>query len=494
MVLARRSARQYQIAASWRAILIWIGASLVASLIALRVPRDWSVVALLAWVVGTWILALLRPRIGLYLLLAGTMCIEQNTPPGGPYLFNAQIPFFWDSAAFTPLRLPVSPAEFLLGAILVGWLLRGIQSGKGLGLRSHALLVPTSLFALTLFLGTIHGLLTGGDLRAALWDIRGPSYSVVLILLVPALIERRSHLNRLIWIFVAGIIWIGAEGLWVAGVDLDWHVTQVDTIVGHDDALHVASALVLLAAMFAVGGGRWQKVTLAIAFPVLLAVLFATRRRDAFIVLGVGLLVVAALRTRERPRFALRFVALTLVALATYGALYAFLGNRATFTQPVRAVTSAVAPSSERDIASNSYRHFERVGLWKTIRSHPVVGVGFGQPYDVPPQVFDIGVPLYQYIAHDDILRVWAKVGTIGILFYVFFVGSIVVQGTRAYRRLRDRELKALAMFGVSFVTMLLVVHSVDMAMTSYRTMILFGIVAASVLTLKRFEPAEVSR
>ncbi len=493
MELARHSARYYETVGRCQTALTWLGASVLACLITLKLPPDPTIAALLAWVVGSWMITLARPRIGLYLLLVGTMFIEQNDPPGGTFLFNAQIPFFWDSAGFTPLHLPVSPAEFLLGATLVGWLLHGLRSEKGLGLRSNPLAVPTLLFAATLALGAVHGLVTGGDLKAALWEIRGPSYTVAAIILVPALVERRCHLSRLIGIIVVGVLWIGAEGLWVAGVDLGWHVTRVDTIVGHDDALHIAGVLVLLVAMLAVGGRRWQKLALLAGAPVLLAVLFATRRRDAFVALGLGLLVVAVLRTRERPRFAVQFLAAAAIAVAVYGVIYLALGTHPTVAQPIRAVTSAVAPSTERDIASNAYRHYERVGLWRTIRSSPIIGIGFGQKYDVPPQVFDIGVPLYQYITHDDLLRLWAKTGTIGFLLYCFFVGSTVIYGMRVYRRLHDGELKALAMFGVCFVLMLLAVHSVDMAMTSYRTMILLGGTLGSMATLERIEGDEAS-
>jgi hypothetical protein len=491
MDLARPSAKHYETRGRWQAALAWLSASVLACLIALKVPRDIAITALLAWVVGSWTIALARPRLGLYLLLVGTMFVEQNDPPGGPFLFNAQIPFFWDSAGFTPLRLPVSPAEFLLGATIVGWLIHGVRSRKDLWLRSHALAVPTLLFAATLVLGAIHGLATGGDLKAALWEIRGPSYTVAMIVLVPALVERRCHLDRLVGIIVVGVLWVAVEGLWISGVDLEWHVTRVDTIVGHDDALHIASALVLLVAMLAVGGRRWQKLALLAGAPMLLGVLFATRRRDAFVALALGVLVVAVLRARERPRFALQFLAVAIAAVAIYGVLYLTLGTHATVAQPIRAITSAVAPSTERDIASNAYRHFERVGLWRTIRSSPIIGVGFGQPYDVPPQVFDIGVPLYQYITHDDLLRFWAKTGTIGFLVYCFFVGSTVVYGMTAYQRLRAGELKALAMFSVSFVMMLLTVHSVDMAMTSYRTMILLGVAIGGLVTLERVERDE---
>ncbi len=110
----------------------------------------------------------------------------------------------------------------------------------------------------------------------------------------------------------------------------------------------------------------------------------------------------------------------------------------------------------------------------------------------MPDAVFDIGFPLYEYIPHNDVLRIWAKTGTIGFALYWLLNGAVIVQGTLVYRRLRDRRLKVLAIFAVCLMSMELVVQYVDMAMTLYRSTILVGLAVGVMLALERIERQEL--
>jgi hypothetical protein len=494
MDITYRSARSHEVVAGLRTGALWLVAMTLAGWLGMRLPHDPATVAWYAWGVAVLLLALYQPRWGLYLLVVGTMLIEQDNPVGGLPLFNAQIPFFWDSKSFTSVPLAVSPAEVLLVAVLIGWFVHGLRRGRDWRLRANPLLVPALGFGAVLVLGAAHGVLTHGDFKVALWEIRGPTYTVALVLLVPALVRHREHLNRIIWLLILGIIAIAFEGLYVAGAELGWKVTQVESLVGHDDAVNLAFALVLLAALVVIGGSPWQKRTLLAAVPLLVYVLVATQRRDALVVLMLGVALVVMLRVREHPAELRRYVGLVVLVLVAYGLIFAAAHGRGLVYEPVRAVISSFHPTTARDIASNDYRKFERLGLRRTIKGSPIFGVGFGKEYDVPPQVFYIGVPLYKYITHDDMLRMWAKLGTVGFAVYWLFSAAVLAQGALVYRTLKDEGLKAIAAFAVAVVAMQLVVHTVDMAMTFYRSMLVVGLVIGCMLSLLQIERSEAPR
>jgi hypothetical protein len=479
---------------AWKALLLWFVAWAIAGAVALKLPHDLGTVSLITWTVVVAILCLARPVIGMYLLVAASLFVEQNDPTNGVSFFNTQIPFFWDATSFTTLGVPITPAEVLLAAIVVGWAARWARTGRGAAAWRTNLIAPTLCLLGLLVVSTVHGFVTGGDIKVALWEVRGPFYTLALVVVLPGLLQRVTQLKVVTWLLIVGTLWAAAEGLWVAGVVLNWDINSVETLVGHDDAVHIAMGIVLLVALLIHQADRVQRLVLLIGSPLLVGVLLATRRRDAIIAVGVGLAILAVMRIREHPRDLIRLVFVSALVLALAGIAEVTPIGRQLLDQPVRAVTSAFAPTTARDEASNQYREAERRGLRETIRRSPIVGVGFGQQYDVPSDVFYIGVPLYRYITHDDLLRFWAKTGTIGFIAYWMFYGAAMLEGVRVYRRLADPWLKAIAAFAVCVVAMQLTVHSVDMAMTFYRSMIVVGIVVGMLLSLERVERRELAR
>ena len=58
--------------------------------------------------------------------------------------------------------------------------------------------------------------------------------------------------------------------------------------------------------------------------------------------------------------------------------------------QPARAIKSIQAPATTEDIQSNYYRRAEEVNLIMTIRSSPILGLGFGRPFQAAGQLSKI--------------------------------------------------------------------------------------------------------
>lgn len=494
MGLAHQSAWESQdTPRAWPTVVFWLATWSIASVVALILPHDPGTAALVVWTVLVAFLCVVRPAIGLYFLVAAALLVEQNDPTNGVAFFNTRFPFFWDSSSFSRLAIPITPAEILICCLFVGWAARVIRTGGGTGAWRNHLIWPAVFLAATLIVGALHGFMTGGDIKVALWEIRGPSYLLTLVFLVPGVVERRSQLKVLVWIIIVGVVWAAAEGLWVAGVVLNWDLARVETLVGHDDAVHIAVMLVLLAALVTIGGDRLQRAVLLVSSPVLVGVLLATRRRDAIVALGLGLGILVVIRLRERPGDVLRFGAILGVVVVLAAGLALTASGRQLLDQPIRALTSAFSPATARDSASNQYREAERRGLRATIKRAPLLGIGFGQQYDVPGDVFYIGVPMYRYITHDDLLRFWAKAGTIGFVGYWLLNGAAVLEGARLYRKLSDPWLKTIAAFAACVVAMQVTVHSVDMAMTFYRSMILVGVVIGMMLTLERIQRRELA-
>jgi len=65
--------------------------------------------------------------------------------------------------------------------------------------------VALSLAALTVLVTFVIGVMTGGDFKIALWEVRALGYLFGLAWLVPQLVDRRRHVVVLLWVIVGAL-------------------------------------------------------------------------------------------------------------------------------------------------------------------------------------------------------------------------------------------------------------------------------------------------
>lgn len=93
---------------------------------------------------------------------------------------------------------------------------------------------------------------------------------------------------------------------------------------------------------------------------------------------------------------------------------------------------------------SQSYDN-ERINLWQAnwaiFLDHPVVGIGHGEYKKYLPIYFEkLGIPAdhFQSHAHNQYLQFLSNTGLLGLLFYLIFIGYLLIKTYQGYRASKD--------------------------------------------------------
>jgi hypothetical protein len=437
-----------------------------------------------------------KPVVGLYLLFFCSIFLEQWGIVGlNPV--TANVPFYYTLSGAYGIPIPVSPLEMILVVTLVAMMVpyvarRGVQFVRG------QLFAPLVLF-LAFVIGSIfYGFALGGgtgpfDIRAAWEETRSFFYLGGIYVLGCNLIRTREQLRTFIWLFIAGIGLKSIQGI-VRYIDVRANGLQVDAITGHEDVVFFSAFVLLLAGLLLFGAKldvitRRQMRTMMWVMPPLIFTLLVTNRRLGFVVLGVGLILVAILLLRTRRDLFMRIVPVVVIAVSIYVPL--FWNGSGTLSEPIRAVKSLVAPASERDRSSNAWRELENTNIDYNIRSAPITGLGFGRPYSFivsQPAIDATGFTYWRYIAHNAIYWVWMKMGLIGFIVFWNLIGSAAILGLLMFRRLRDGYLKAIALMATGVVLMQVIFSYGDLGLTYSRSMIFLGCMLGVLVGLPALE------
>ncbi len=434
-----------------------------------------------------------RPVFGLYLVLAAGLLLEQYAIDGLADPVTGRIPFFsniggtegWN--AWTHANLPwltANPLEILLVFIAIAMVVRKPKTQR---LRIGRLGAPLLLFLLAVLFAWGFGLLQGGDFKVSLWEIRALFYMGACYLLAANLIRTPGQVRIVGWIVIGTIGIKALQGVYRYVVPFHGNLTDIYAITGHEDALFFNTLLLLAAALVIYGGPLRARVATWLLLPFTVFTILATRRRAALFALLVGgAALLFTLPPRHRALLPRIFVPLFLVGLIYVGAFY---NSTATIAKPIQMVKSLYQPSDPRDVSSNEYRNLEQYDVMMTIRRNPILGLGFGRPYEMLVQLPPIPFPLRDYIPHNEVLWIWLKMGTVGFIIFWLFIASAVVQASLILRRLKDPFFQSLAAMILTLVLMQVVVSYADLQMTFYRNMIYLGVMLGVLVRLDVLDP-----
>jgi O-antigen ligase len=193
-----------------------------------------------------------------------------------------------------------------------------------------------------------------------------------------------------------------------------------------------------------------------------------SQRRAAMVGLVGGFLVFCVvLFFRRRRAF---FVIVPIAVVLTSGYTVAFWNATDGVGFGAQAIKTVIAPGavSEKDRSSDLYRDIENFDLAYTVRTTPIVGVGFGKPFYRPIPLPDISFFIfYEYIPHNSILWIWLKMGYFGFVSMLYVFASSFRAGTRASLRMPEGNALAVTVAAFSSIVMFMVFAYVDIAWTS---------------------------
>ena len=459
-------------AAERRRQLILLGIALVGSVVLAGLAllsHIISVVGLLIWIVV--IVIARRPFVGLCTAYALCMLTED----GGPdQLMLPGYYLHWGLGATVGIGIALSPIELLLILTFVSWFLQGVAK-RDLSFRGGSLGWPVMLFFLALVVGVVRGLAGGGDWNMALWESRFLFYAVMRFTVAANTIRSRKQLTVLVMLTVIGTGLFAIEGAYrkIALIDTEKLGVMADFAYSHMDVVFLGSLPLIVIAQWAYGARAWQRWVGLAFVPVTIFTLLATQRRAGYIAVIITFLAFGLIFAITHRKAFLTFFLPCVVAFAIY--LPLFWNNTTMLGQPARAVRSLSQPDP-RDAASNLYRDLELINVRSTIHSNPILGVGFGRPFDFVVQLPDLSWwQFWHYEPHHNILWVWLKLGVAGFVIFWILMATATARAAHAVRALKGSEQRVFALVALCAIVMTLSFCYVDLGLVSGRVTIFLG-------------------
>ncbi len=383
-------------------------------------PPEYSI-KIVAVLIGVAIAALIvlsgRPIWGLYLLAVVIILLGEK--PGWADI-NPEPVSLYTVATYT-----VTIPDFLVLITAFALLLHGTVR-KELSYTPSPMNLAMLLFTVSIGIGVIVGISNGSTAHelGREFEFRGIIYLPLLFFLATSILNSEAKITRFLWFMLALSCLRALYGVYrfVTGPSLPG--------AGQYTLLHPADGLLLMvmvtvALAWSLRGrlsGAKVRILGLLSAPMLFTVAFSYKR-GIWLALGISLLLLALLLP-ARQKMAIALVAGT-IGLACLAGGYlgfepvSFLGTR----------LSTIAEPTATSELSYTFRYIEARNVLRTMGEHPVLGVGFGQPY-IRYLSHPFDELLAPYVTHNGYLYVWMKMGipglaALGILLLAFFVTAL---------------------------------------------------------------------
>ncbi len=241
----------------------------------------------------------------------------------------------------------------------------------------------------------------------------------------------------------------------------------------HGDSMLFACAAAILIGTFFEQPVRRNLRLLLTVMPILVAGMLANNRRLVWVELGVSLAVLLAMNPRGRAtRGLLRAVVYCLPVILLYVAVGWNSGSK--LFAPVRTIRSMSDSNIDR---STLYRDSENYNLVYTFRESPVVGTGFGHPFELAVQLDDIskGFREWRYLPHNSILGLWAFTGAIGFSGLWLAIGVGLLLAARSYQFASSSDHRIAAAAAMTAIVIYIMHCWGDIGFTEQKSIFLVG-------------------
>ncbi len=424
------------------------------------------------------LVTLYRLDLGFFLFVGAVLTFDQFYIPGfDPLTFKTgyfrnlkEIPYLPSFSAGV-----VNPLELHLLMLILAWFfVLGIR--KELHPRVSPAWGAAVLFFFGMICSFIYGIQRGGDLLVALWEVRALFYLGIMFFFVPQIIQTKEQIHALFWVCIAAISFKAFQGVLRFAL-LGFSSRGIATLTNHEDPLFILSLVMFLfgLAMFN-ARDRQRTALIVLLLPLLLGFFVAQRRAVYAAIVPSFAIFIVLLSMKDRISF---FKAILPVAglLAIYVGV--FWNSESRWGSPVRLVKSGLGTDPEtagERYYSNLYREFEKIDLASTVQKAPILGIGYGNKYEMPVPLVKIDFPLRDYIPHNQILWVMAKTGALGFFLLWLFLDGFAMRAASLFTDLADPYLKSVLACILMTVGAQMVVSYYDMQLTYYRNMVYLGV------------------
>ncbi|MBI4320711.1 MAG: O-antigen ligase family protein [Chloroflexi bacterium] len=413
--------------------------------------------------------------------------------------------------------LVLSPLELLILAAVLGHLVKAMRA-KEAPFRPGAFLWPMLPFLAFVIAGFVVGRLQGGDARMAIFELRAILYMPAIYLVFCNTVKTKRQLHMVMWITLLAIGLDALLTLWTYFVNFGGDLKGRSAITDHQVAIFFAALVVFgfvhwlyrgrpgaeekrgtsprttssesggQAPALRDGGfreARWQGLVMLTILPLITTALIAANRRAAYVALAIGIVVVLAVAFRDHKRVVVKIA----LAVAILSMVYAgaFWNSKSFLAKPLQGFKSVNAEEGTRDFSSNFYRVQEKWNISITLRHNPLLGVGFGKPFEMAIPLPWFNSPLREYVTHNSVVWIWLKTGVAGFLAFLTFIGLAVARAARIYRQVEDWQLKPMLATGLAFIIMYEVYSYVDQGW-DFKGMVFIGTILGCFAVVERMK------
>jgi hypothetical protein len=442
-VSAAGDARAFRVFRTDPLVLGAVGALGLVTLVLVFVGNGDFGLALAPLGLGLLLLAVARAPLRHSLLVLGFLCLVLENPGEVPASGKWNSPLHVVGAlllAHINYTIPVK-ALFFSGVDLALLLFAGVwvfrrMTFSEIDVRGHIAPARPLRLAALLCLGTIlviwgFGVARGGaDLANSFWQVARIVYLPCVFLLFCAGLRGTADSRPLgIALLVAALL-RACVAIYVR--HLFPNLDEVPHATIHADSMLFADAFLLVLVMFFERPTLRTFALLLGTLPILSWGMVANNRRLVWAELIIGLLPLYFITPLTRlKRKIVQGVALALPVIAIYLAVGWNSTGRA--FAPVRIIRSIVDSKAD---ASTLWRDMENYNLAWTLRDNPLLGSGFGHPYEEVIHLPDISgaYSLYRFVPHNSVLAAFAYGGIVGFIGMWLILPLGVFFAVRAYR------------------------------------------------------------
>ncbi len=414
-----------------------------------------------------------RPRATLYLTIFLTMVSDIVTVGWFPFAKNLSSR---ESISFVADALTISPLDI---SLTVGFVLTAASQYARTGrlVPPSPLTRPLLVFTAFVVIGFGRGLfLSGrGDTRVAVLEARPLFYILLTFAIAMNVFTERRHLRYAMWWALAGVVvqvLLSIEyvnRLEPAEREALESLNEHGSTLGHNLIIVTAFGVLALGVKALV-----PRLLLLAALVPTVYVVFISQRRSGIAALAIAFaMILVVLFWRRRAQF---WVLTPILVIVGVGYLGAFWNNESSAGFPAQAIKSIIAPGSatEEDRSSDLYRVIEGYDINFTIRTNPLLGVGFGKPFYRPVPLPDISFfELNAFLPHNALLWIWLKMGFGGFAAMFYFLAKVIVLGSRRLRELPRTIDLVVAQSALLFVVMYTAFTYVDISWDARNTVLL---------------------
>jgi uncharacterized membrane protein (DUF485 family) len=441
------------------------------------------------------VMIFMQPRIGLYILMAGSILFDSSVTDLTIFQPTRFIPFFDGISTWgrlyggARLPLPLSPVEILIILTTVAWIVRGVAA-RNFKFIGGAFLPWMLAYMVMVANALVYGFTSGGNTTMGLWEVRSQAYMFAGYILAANLITEPKQVRPMIWGLLACLtakICIGVTAYFTVGVNGD------QGFMNHEESVYFNLAFFILFITFiAKEEPAMRNLTLVLS-PLAAFAIIANQRRSsiaAFIVAFIPLLPLLYRLLPNRRKVVGGFCATFAVALAVY--LPAAWNSDGIWALPARAIKSQTSPSA-RDQSSDYYRLAELKSLQMTRDLRPWFGIGYGRPFGKFYGLADIGSEFQDYLPHNSVMWVWMRTGHLGFFAFLFLVAAVLVQGTAMLKACRTPINRLAGILAVLWMLMAFIFGKYDLGLSNFRVMTTLGLLLGVLSVLDRLEATESS-